>query len=96
MNMVMIMNYIKILERTNVSDICSSFVRGGFVVYEHSAVQLKALFSHLLMYILYSYKFPYKIITNFYMKNTDSVRVVPQKWDNYCICFMNLIKVVVI
>lgn len=52
MNMVMIMNYIKILERTNVSDICSSFVRGGFVVYEHSAVQLKALFSHLLMYIL--------------------------------------------
>ena len=30
------------------------------------------------------------------MKNTDSVRVVPQKWDNYCICFMNLIKVVVI
>lgn len=58
MNMVMIMDYIKILERTNVSDICISFVRGGFVVYEHSAVQLKALFSHLLMYILYSYKFP--------------------------------------
>lgn len=96
MNMVMIMNYIKILERTNVSDICISFVRGVFVVYEHSAVQLKALFSHLLMYILYSYKFLYKIIANFYMKNADSAKVVPQKWDNYCICFMNLIKVVVI
>lgn len=75
MNMVMIMNYIKILERTNVSDICISFVRGGFVVYEHSAVQLKALFSHLLMYILYSYKFPYKIIAKFYIKKYRQYRV---------------------
>ncbi len=98
MNMVMIMNYIKILERTNVSDICISFVRGGFVVYEHSAVRLKALFSHLLMYILYSYKFPYEIVTKFYIKNIDNVRDCPpqKKWDNYCICIMNLIKVVVI
>lgn len=91
----MIMNYIKILERTNVSDICISFVRGGFVVYEHSAVQLKALFSHLLMYILYSYKFPYKIIAKFCIKNIDNIGH-PEKWDNYYICFMNLIKVVVI
>lgn len=95
MNMVMIMNYIKILERTNVAYICISFVRGGFVVYEHSAVQLKALFSHLLMYILYSYKFPYKIIAKFFIKNINKIRR-PEKWDNYCICFMNLIKVVVI
>lgn len=95
MNMVMIMNYIKILERTNVAYICISFVRGGFVVYEHSAVQLKALFSHLLMYILYSYKFPYKIIAKFFIKNINKIRH-PEKWDNYCICFMNLIKVVVI
>ena len=76
MNMVMIMNYIKILERTNVSDICSSFVRGGFVVYEHSAVQLKALFSHLLMYILYSYKFPYEIL---YKKYRQCKGLSPQK-----------------
>lgn len=95
MNMVMIMNYIKILERTNVAYICISFVRSGFVVYEHSAVQLKALFSHLLMYILYSYKFPYKIIAKFHTKILTKIRY-PEKWDNYCICFMNLIKVVVI
>ena len=79
MNMVMIMNYIKILERTNVAYICISFVRGGCVVYEHSAVQLKALFSHLLMYILCSYKFPYKIIAKFCMKNIDNVRSYPPK-----------------
>ena len=42
MNTVIMMNYIKILERTNVSDICISFVRGCFVVYKHSVVQLKA------------------------------------------------------
>ena len=96
MNMVMIMNYIKILERTNVSDICISFVRGGFVVYEHSAVQLKALFPHLLIYILCSYKFPYKVIAESCLKNIGNTKSYPPKWDNYCICFMNLIKVVVI
>lgn len=41
MNTVIMMNYIKILERTNVSDICISFVKGCFVVYKHSVVQLK-------------------------------------------------------
>lgn len=82
MNMVMIMNYIKILERTNVSDICISFVRGCLVVYEHSAVQLKALFSHLLMYILCSYKFPYKIIVGFCMKNANNTRSCPPPKKN--------------
>lgn len=51
MNTVIMMNYIKILERTNVSDICISFVKGCFVVYKHSVVQLKTLFPHLLIYI---------------------------------------------
>ena len=54
MNTVIMMNYIKILERTNVSDICISFVRGCFVVYKHSVVQLKALFPHLLIYIFHT------------------------------------------
>lgn len=94
MSTIMMVNYIKILKMTNVSDICISFVRGCFVVYKHSVVQLKVLFSHLLIYILCSYKFPYKIIMELCLKILINQTDAPQKrnWDNYCICFINITK----
>lgn len=89
-------NYIKILGRTNVSDICISFVRGCFVVYKHSVVQLKVLFSHLFRGILCSYKFPYKIIAESCLKILiNQTDIPPQKkrsCNNYCICFINIAK----